>query len=171
MAVNNTNPALFFISRDGGGGTIVEVNQRSDAGGVASLKVNGSVQATNVVFSSSRKVKERIQPLDSQEILARLARLSISEWSFKEGPQEARHIGPMAEDFNALFGTSRDNTTISVTDTSGVALAAIQALHRMVMEATTQKDEQIAQLRRENAALAQRLAALEAALTSPPPAP
>ena len=60
MGINNTNPALYFISRDGGGGTIVEVNQRLDGGGVASLKVNGSVQATNVIFASSRDFQGKL---------------------------------------------------------------------------------------------------------------
>ncbi|MFL6200813.1 MAG: tail fiber domain-containing protein [Thermoanaerobaculia bacterium] len=150
MAVNNTNPALFFISRDGGGGTIIEVNKRLDAGGVPSLNVNGSVAATNVVFSSSRDLKKDFKKLDQQALLAQVAKLPISEWSFKDGPEQVRHIGPMAEDFHAAFGLSQNQNTISVTDTTGVALAAIQALLQRVED-----------LEMRNADLTERLLALE----------
>jgi hypothetical protein len=150
MAVNNTNPALFFISRDGGGGTIIEVNKRLDAGGVPSLNVNGSVAATNVIFSSSRDLKKDFRELDPQTLLAQVARLPISEWSFKDGPEQVRHIGPMAEDFHAAFGLSQNQDTISVTDTTGVALAAIQALLQRVED-----------LEMRNADLTERLLALE----------
>jgi hypothetical protein len=149
MAVNNTSPGLFFISRDGGGGTIVEVNQRLDASGVASVKVNGSVQATNVTFTSSRELKEGFAPLDPREILTKVASLPISKWHFKEG-SPVDHIGPMAEDFHAAFGLNSDAKTISMTDTSGVALAAIQGLLQQVQD-----------LQKQNADLAGRLQALE----------
>lgn len=149
MAVNNTAPGLFFISRSGGGGTIVEVNSRFDAGGYASLKVNGSVQATNVTFSSSRELKEGFSQLDPQEILAKVAELPVSRWRFKEGSQ-VEHIGPMAEDFHEVFELNSDPTTISMTDTSGVALAAIQGLLQQVKE-----------LQQQNAGLTERLQQLE----------
>ena len=150
MAVNNTGTGIFFISRDGGGGTILEVNQRLDAGGTPSLNVNGSVQATNVSFTSSRDSKKDFKELEPQDVLARVAELPISEWSFKEGPEQVRHIGPMAEDFHDAFGLSPDAGSISVTDTSGVALAAIQGLLQRVEE-----------LEKRNAELLQRLEALE----------
>jgi len=73
-----------------------------------------------------------------------------------------RHVGPMSEDFFAAFAVGSDDKGISITDSAGVALAAIQGLSRQVAEVTAQKDEEIAKLRRENADLAQRLAALEA---------
>lgn len=149
MAVNNTAPGLFFISRDGGGGTIVEVNNRLDAGGFASVKVNGSIQATNVIFASSRELKESFSQLDPQEILAKVAELPVTRWRFKEGSQ-VEHIGPMAEDFHEVFGLNSDPKTISMTDTSGVALAAIQGLLQQVKE-----------LQQQNAGLTERLQQLE----------
>ena len=129
--VDNDPNRTFKISREGGGGPVLTVDKRLDANG-PTFRVDGSVQATNVVFSSSRDSKEDFQPLDPQEILARTAQLPISEWTFKEGPK-VRHIGPMAEDFNAAFGLGTEKT-ISLTDVSGVALAAIQGLHSLVEE-------------------------------------
>jgi len=156
MAVNNTNPAIFFIARNSDVGTILEVNRRLDAGGSPSLRVAGSVQATNVVFTSSRALKKDFQALDPQDVLTRVAKLPISEWSFKDGPDAIRHIGPMAEDFHAAFNLSPDQKTISVTDTSGVALAAIQALLQRVED-----------LEKKNAEMTERLKALEPSAPKP----
>jgi cell shape-determining protein MreC len=63
----------------------------------------------------------------------------------------------MAEDFYALFKIGVDNKSISSLDTSGVALAAVQALKK-------QKDQEIASLRNQNIALTQRLSAMEVQL-------
>ncbi len=131
QADSDTNRTLK-ISKDGSGGTEVTINNRLDANGVT-FKVDGSVQATNVIFASSRELKESFAELDPQEILAKVATLAVSKWRFKEG-SKAEHIGPMAEDFHQAFGLDSDNKTISMTDTSGVALAAIQALYARVLE-------------------------------------
>jgi hypothetical protein len=66
-----------------------------------------------------------------------------------------RHVGPMAQDFYAAFGTGVDDRHITSIDEDGVALAAIKALN-----AKLQRDS--AKLRRDNAKLQTRLAALEA---------
>lgn len=89
-------------------------------------------------------------------MLTRVAKLPISEWSFKEGPDGVRHIGPMAEDFHHAFNLSSDQHTISVTDTSGVALAAIQALLQRVED-----------LEKKNAEMTERLKALEPSASKP----
>jgi Chaperone of endosialidase len=149
LAVNNFATGEFFISRDGGGGPIVEVNRRLDGGGAPSLKVTGSVQATNVTFTSSRDLKRDFQAVDPQEVLARMAALPISRWRFKDGPDD-EHIGPVAEDFHAAFDLGSSDKTISLTDASGVALAAVKGLLQQIQE-----------LQEKNAELSRRLEALE----------
>jgi Chaperone of endosialidase len=143
LAVNNFASGEFFISREGGGGTILEVNRRLDGGGAPSVNVNGSLQATNVIFSSSRDLKTEIAPLDGRQVLARLAMLPISEWRFKAEEGPVHHIGPMAEDFQKAFGVGTDDKHISATDANGIALAAIQGLNAQLRD----KDLEIAELR------------------------
>ncbi|HEV7518990.1 MAG TPA: tail fiber domain-containing protein, partial [Thermoanaerobaculia bacterium] len=138
---NDTNHT-FKLSREGGGGTVVTVDARQDANGVT-FKVDGSIQATNVVFSSSRELKTEIAPLDGRQILARLDTLPIAEWQFKAEKNPVRHIGPMAEDFQQVFGVGTDNKHISATDANGIALAAIQGLHAQLKD----RDQEIAELR------------------------
>jgi len=151
MAVNNFGQGLFYISREGGGGTILEVNRRLDSGGTPSMIVNGSLLATNVTFTSSRNLKQGFLTVDPQEILARLEALPIFKWRFKEGSQD-EHLGPVAEDFHAAFGLGKNAEVISLTDTSGVALAAAQGL----LEQVRQLQQETQELRRRNAELQQK---------------
>lgn len=64
----------------------------------------------------------------------------------------------MAQDFYAAFGVGGDDKSISASDISGVALAAIQGLHRKLAE----KDNKLAEQRAENQELKTRLERLEA---------
>jgi len=123
--------------------------------------------------SSDRDLKENFAPVDGQEVLARLTDLPITTWNYKaEGPS-IRHMGPVAQDFYATFGLGQDERHLAPLDTSGVALAAIQALyeHSQALEAeNVALREQVTALREENAAqqaqiddLGARVAALEEA--------
>jgi hypothetical protein len=80
-------------------------------------------------------------------VLERVSRLSITEWNFKG--YALRHIGPVAQDFHALFPLSGSETMIDSGDLHGISLAAIQGLHEMLRE----KDEKISTLEARIAAL------------------
>lgn len=75
---------------------------------------------------SDRNAKHDFQAVDSAQVLDRVRRLPISEWSYRG--DATRHIGPTAQDFHASFGVGVDDRTISTIDAQGVALAAIQAM-------------------------------------------
>jgi len=66
-------------------------------------------------------------------------------------------MGPMAQDFHAAFGLGRDNKHIATLDTSGVALAGIQALAEDNAAIRSQNEA----LLQQNTELSERLAALE----------
>jgi hypothetical protein len=93
--------------------------------------------------------KHRFRDLDGEDLLGRIARMPVTEWSYKAQPDGIRHIGPTAQDFHAAFGLGQDPLRISPLDSGGVALAAVRAL-----EARTRD------LREENASLRARLTAL-----------
>jgi hypothetical protein len=115
--------------------------------------------------SSDRDLKESFSPVDSQEVLARLAELPISTWTFKAEPPSIRHMGPTAQDFVAAFGLGADDTHIAALDTSGVALAAIQGLYAQNQDLKQQIDA----LQQQNTDLEARLTALEQQVSSPSP--
>ena len=64
----------------------------------------------------------------------------------------------MAQDFHASFGLGNDDRTYNSVDAHGVALAAIQALERMVAA----QEKRIEKLERDNRRLEQRLRARDA---------
>ena len=116
------------------------------------LEISGNLTANGVVYASDRNKKTAILPMDSASVLDAVVRLPVSTWRFNTEDERIRHAGPMAQDFYAAFGLGSDETTISASDISGVALAAIQGLYRENAEtraALAERDVAIAQLREE----------------------
>lgn len=109
---------------------------------------------------SDRQAKANFAPVDRQAILTHLSNLPIQSWNYKTQDPSIRHMGPTAQDFQAAFGLGEDERHISTVDADGVALAAIQELHRLAQEQAAQLAAQQEQI----AALETRLAALEASL-------
>ena len=128
----------FAINQVGVAGTEFQVFETGDVLITGALTENSDVNA-----------KQDIVPVDRQDVLAKIARLPIAEWSYKDTPGQ-RHVGPMAQDFHAAFGLGRNERGISTLDSSGVALAGIQALA-----------EENNRLGQENRALKERLDRLE----------
>ena len=128
-----SNGANTFSARASGGFRLYTNN----AGAGARLLPNeGSWSSL-----SDRNAKEDIAPIDSRAILDRLTGVPMQTWRYRNSP--IRHIGPMAQDFAAAFQVGEDDRHISAVDADGVALAAVQALYRIVQE----KDTELAALR------------------------
>lgn len=109
---------------------------------------------------SDREAKENLWPVDAQALLARLAEMPISTWNYETQDPSIRHIGPMAQDFNALVeGLGGEGEThINSLDADGMALAAIQGLYRRSQEQAAR----IEALEAERAAQQAEISALEA---------
>ena len=86
---------------------------------------------------------------NSQAILERVSRLPLSTWNAKGTDPNVVHLGPMAQDFYAVFGLGDDEKSIHTIDLDGVALAAIQGLHQLVKEKDAAHAAEIQALRRE----------------------
>ncbi len=71
-------------------------------------------------------------------VLETVSKLPISTWRYLWEPEDVRHLGPMAQDWQAAFGFNRDGSRIPVVDGLGVALVSVQALHRRVEELTAE---------------------------------
>lgn len=105
------------------------------SGGIYIYSNSSSTTGVNLTPGSSmwaalsdKNAKRNIRPVDYSEILEKLNDLDISRWSYREQDESIEHIGPMAQDFYAIFGVGEDNRHISTLDPSGVALSAIKAL-------------------------------------------
>jgi hypothetical protein len=110
----------------------------------------GSPLVCSVTCISDRDVKTNFGSVDPADMLERVRALPIATWNYTSDDPSVRHIGPMAQDFAALFGVGADDRHIHPIDGQGVALAAIQGLVAQVEE-----------MRQENARLAARIVALE----------
>jgi hypothetical protein len=80
--------------------------------------------------ASDSTLKRDLRLVDTKLILDKVSQLPIKQWSYKSQDPSIEHIGPMAQDFWKLFHVGDDSLTISTIDPSGIALAAIQELHK-----------------------------------------
>jgi hypothetical protein len=115
---------------------------------------------------SDRDAKQDFQPVNSALILEKVAQLPITEWRYKSDAATP-HIGPVAQDFHALFQVGTDDRHIAPIDEGGVALAAIQALNQRLAE----KDAEIKVLNRRLETLEELLQPKTARKAPPPPGP
>ena len=72
--------------------------------------------------------------VNTSDVLQKVASLPLHRWSYKTQDESIQHIGPTAQDFYTAFGLGESDTTINTLDPDGVALAAIQALYKEVIE-------------------------------------
>lgn len=130
------------------------INHTTNSGFEFQLTSAGNLVTTGTVNGvSDRNAKHEVEPVDTKAVLEKVAALPIAEWSYKKDNENSRHIGPMAQDFREQFGLGNDDKTIALTDMSGVALAAVKALHGAMEE----KDMEIDNLRNKTAELEARL--------------
>ena len=126
----SAHPLNFFVNDGLASLTIATSGNATFAGEVTTVAVN---------ITSDRNAKEQFKPINSREVLEKVARLPISEWQYKT-QAGARHIGPMAQDFREAFTLGHDEKHISTVDEGGVALAAIQGLNEKLEEKTQEVD-------------------------------
>jgi hypothetical protein len=124
------------------------------------IEVNGTFNN-----NSDRNAKQGFAPVNSGQILDKVLKLPVSEWSYKDDPG-TRHVGPVAQDFRSLFEVGTDERHIAPIDEGGVAFAAIQGLNEKVEDGSRKSADRIQKLETENAQLKQRLDALEKLIRS-----
>jgi len=155
------NETRFTLRDATSGRTPLSIRARApsnslEIGATGVVAIGGDLTVSGTVSqSSSQTVKHAIRPVDPQAVLDRVARLHIARWRYIRDPEQSEHLGPMAEDFHARFKLGKDDRHISTIDSSGVALAAIQALNDKLRT-------QNSKLEADNQALTERLARLEA---------
>ena len=155
--------ANTFVARATGGVTFITSGTSQSTYNGLFVPAGGGAW---VVFSD-RDGKEDFQAVDSADVLAKVAAMPITTWRWKAQSGGYRHVGPMAQDFHALFGVGESERGINTVDADGVALAAIQALYL----ADRKRDEEDRERERKKDAqiqtLERRLEALESQRASP----
>lgn len=146
-----------------GGGTHNDTQFNAGGGAVLALLTppsvtstpnpTGTLRAALFANTSDRAMKTGFSAVDGASMLAKVLALPISEWVYRHAPEQ-RHVGPVAQDFRALFGLGSDDKSITTVDADGVALAAIQGLNAKIEAANTR-------LIAENAVLRERIDLIE----------
>ncbi len=126
------------------GSSNIDIGSPGVAGDVNTIRIGiaqdnvylgGSFTPYDITLRGDRHGKENFSPVDVRAVLEQVASLPLTEWNDKQDNPARRHIGPMAQDFQAAFGLhGADDKCISVVDETGVALAAIQGLNRKLEE-------------------------------------
>jgi hypothetical protein len=150
-----------------GANAVVDASNKIRLGDAQVTVIEGEVGFT---ASSDRNKKENFRPVNAEEVLAQIRRLSLTSWNFiGHDPRRFRHYGPMAQDFFAAFGhdgigTIGTPTSITSTDMDGVLMIAAQALEKRTLkqeERSMEQAKEIRDLRAENTELKARLEVLE----------
>ena len=139
LELRNSGTTFLTLADEGAGGETWNIQSNSGefrftnatgAGIELAMTTAGDMTISGTLTENSDKnAKMAIVPVDPQEVLQKVAALPVSSWMYKDNADLGiRHMGPMAQDFHAAFGLGASDKGISSLDTSGVALAAIQAL-------------------------------------------
>ncbi|MGH2436122.1 MAG: tail fiber domain-containing protein, partial [bacterium] len=151
-AYANVSVGNLFNATAIGYGAQVNASNKIRLGNTAVTVIEGQVPYT---FTSDRNQKENFQPVDGEQVLRRIAGLSVTSWNYiGHDPQQFRHYGQVAQEFFAAFGhdavgTIGTETTINSGDMDGILMIAAQALQKR----TEEQSQQIHALWNENAAL------------------
>lgn len=87
---------------------------------------------------SGREFKDDIVDADEQSVMDKLRNVGIKEWQYKPevGLGTERHIGPMAQDWNAEFPSSfTPNNMLNVVDMLGTMMVAIKNIDERLRKA------------------------------------
>jgi hypothetical protein len=107
--------------------------------------IAGTIYADGFDVYDEKMLRENLEPVDYNAVLAKVAALPLTQWNYKRDGKGVEHIGPKAQDFQAAFQLSADGTHMSVMDEGGVALAAIKGLNQKVEERDQSLHQQLAE--------------------------
>jgi len=126
QARNNSAASPLFLNAGGGNVSIGTATANARLR-VVNATCDGEVWSN----SSDRNLKTAFETVDTGAILEKVAALPISRWHYTNAPG-TRHVGRMAQDFQAAFSVGSDDKHIATIDADGVALAAIQGLNALL---------------------------------------
>jgi hypothetical protein len=143
--INSSGNDQFIVRANGGFAFISATTDFTPdiASDVFITTSTGAYLSTAGVWTdvSNKNVKANFTPVDSHDILVRVAALPVSTWNYNADDPSIRHIGPTAQDFYSTFNVGQDDTHLAALDTNGVALAAIQGLYQENQDLKAQIDE------------------------------
>lgn len=127
IADRTISPAQYQLGLKG-------INAQVDAANAAKPSTTDKLLGAGIAIGSAalisdENVKHDVSEVDTSDILQKFKELRIHTWRYNEdqGLGTEKHIGPMAQEFQRVFGVG-DGKTINTVDIMGVLLAAQKAM-------------------------------------------
>lgn len=118
--LNNQNQQGIINSRYAG-------NQRKGVDWGKIAQVGGTVALAAMSDQNKKKAESDVDAktntsgVSTKNIISRFKKLRISTWEYKDDPKATRHVGPMAQDMQRIFGVG-DGKTIALVDVMGLLM-------------------------------------------------
>ncbi len=109
-----------------------------------SLTVQGDITASGVVYSSDRKLKENIRPLED-DILTKVMKLTPTRYNFKSDELKQEEIGFIAQEVREVFPEyvreKEDTQYVDYAKMCSILCKAVQELNQKVTDLQNQLNE------------------------------
>ncbi len=148
------------------GGVVFNVNNVTIAGSAADAGKCELLPGGSPSWSctSDRNTKEAFTKVSARDVLNKVVAMPLMSWSYKG--VNRKHISPMAQDFWNAFGLGADDKSITSSDVSGIALAAIQGMNQKLTAESNAKDAKISSQGEKLSAQGEKISTLERELAA-----
>lgn len=177
---SNNNSRCFFWNGDNTARTMPAVptgsacfSCGSDINSVFAITFAGNIftatsSATGYAWSSSSSIdlKENLVEHNYSDTLDKIMDMPIYTYNFKTAAPGIKSIGPVAQDFNRLFPSDKDQLSIVERDMCGVALAGVKGVKLRLDSLSTVQQSQINTLIESLTAANTQITTLSASLTA-----
>ncbi|MEU9332885.1 tetratricopeptide repeat protein [Streptomyces sp. NPDC048290] len=126
-----TRSSTGYHTFSGGGGGEGSASDRALKCAITPVRWSSRPGAERDPLPPEGTVTPPSHEVDGFAVLRAVASMPVSTWSYR-GEEHVRHIGPMAQDWQAALGVGADDRTIQSVDANGVSVVAVQALLRLV---------------------------------------
>ena len=157
MSSDGAGSAEFVCSNRGAFRVLFGVNDDNVNSGLGAPSGISSATGFAWSYASDINLKENLVEHTYSDTLARIMDMPIYTYNFKTSAPGIKSIGPVAQDFNRLFPSDKDQLSIVDRDMCGVALAGVKGVKLGLDNLSESVDSRIT-------ALESRIATLEAAM-------
>ena len=158
--------AEFVCSHRGAFRVMFGVDDDSISSGLGAVVNVNSATGYSWSTSSDINLKENLVEHNYSDTLDKIMDMPIYTYNFKSVDPGIKSIGPVAQDFNRLFPSDKDQLSIVERDMCGVALAGVKGVKLGLDNLSTSVDSRFASNSDATSALQSRIAVLESSLTT-----
>ena len=158
--------AEFVCSHRGAFRVLFGLDNDDTSSGLGAVSSVSSDTGYSWSTSSDINLKENLVEHNYSDTLDRIMDMPIYTYNFKTSAPGIKSIGPVAQDFNRLFPSDKDQLSIVERDMCGVALAGVKGVKLGLDSLSDNVNTRFASNSDATSALQSRIAVLELSLTT-----